>query len=481
MFRVAVLVVAFNAEKKLMEVLRRIPDDLSEIALEVLVCDDASSDNTAQVGTTFAAQRLNRNIHIFTHKINLGYGGNQKFGYEWVLNRDFDAVVLLHGDGQYAPELIGELVEPLRNGTADAVLGSRMLTRGAARRGGMPLYKFIGNKILTRWQNFVTGTTLSEWHCGYRAYSIGGLRSINFLENSDGFDFDTQIILQLNSAGKRIHETPIPTYYGDEICYVQGIKYARQVATAVVKHRLKTMGFFASNVLNSEYRFKFDQHSSHGRIQSLLQSRAPGKVLDIGCAGGELSEFAAKIGNEVYGIDINSPQRHLEKVRFIQHDLEQPLPTEIDGKFQTVICADVLEHLRAPDKLLNQILSLVDERGIVLASVPNFGHWYPRLRVLFGKFDYDARGILDQSHLRFFTKKSFSKMASTAGYDIKRVWLTGTPFEVMLRGAPKRRFSWSGFLRSLTFIDRVLCRVRGTLFAYQFVFELRPKTSRDLD
>jgi len=152
-------------------------------------------------------------------------------------------VVLLHGDGQYAPELIGELVEPLRKGTADAVLGSRVLTRGAALRGGMPLYKFIGNKILTRWQNFVTGTTLSEWHCGYRAYSIGSLRSINFLENSDGFDFDTQIILQLNSAGKRIHETPIPTYYGDEICYVQGIKYARQVATAVVKHRLKTMGF----------------------------------------------------------------------------------------------------------------------------------------------------------------------------------------------------------------------------------------------
>jgi len=86
-----------------MEVPRRIPDDLSEIALEVLVRDDASSDKTTQVGTTFAAQSLNRNIHIFTHKINLGYGGNQKFGYEWVLNRDFDAVVLLHGDGQYSP------------------------------------------------------------------------------------------------------------------------------------------------------------------------------------------------------------------------------------------------------------------------------------------------------------------------------------------------------------------------------------------
>lgn len=146
-----------------------------------------------------------------------------------------------------------------------------------------------------------------------------------------------------------------------------------------------------------------------------------------------------------------------------------------------MICADVLEHLRTPDKLLNELLSLVDERGMVVASVPNFGHWYPRLRVLFGKFDYDARGILDQSHLRFFTKKSFSKMAKTAGYDIRKVWLTGTPFEVMLRGAPKRKFSWSGFLRFLAFFDRILCRLRGTLFAYQFVFEFTPRTSRNLD
>jgi len=286
---------------------------LSEISSDVLVCDDANSDSASMVGARFAAENLNKNIHVFTHRINLGYGGNQKFGYQWVLNKNYDALVLLHGDGQYAPEIINEFVKPIRTGSADVVLGSRMLTSGAARKGGMPLYRLVGNKILTRWQNFVTGTSLSDWHCGYRAYSIASLRSINFLENSDGFDFDTQIILQLNSAGRRIHEIPILTYYGDEICLVQGIKYARQVSTAVVKHRLKTMGFFASNVINSEYRFKFDEHSSRGRIQKILQERTPGRVLDIGCAGGELSEFAASIGNDVSALDINTPKNHSKK------------------------------------------------------------------------------------------------------------------------------------------------------------------------
>ena len=221
MFKVAVLVVAYNAEKKLADVLGRIPDRLTDISLEVLVCDDASSDSTSEVGRHFVEESKRADIKVIRHQINLGYGGNQKFGYEWAIANNFDAVVLLHGDGQYAPELAESFIRPIMDDRADAVLGSRMMTKGSARAGGMPVYKFVGNKILTRWQNFITGTDFSEWHCGYRAYSVQSLKSINYLENSDGFDFDTQIILQLNSANKRITEIPIPTYYGDEICYVQ--------------------------------------------------------------------------------------------------------------------------------------------------------------------------------------------------------------------------------------------------------------------
>lgn len=480
MFKVAVLVVAYNAEKKLADVLSRIPRGLSDVSIEVLVCDDSSSDSTSEVGRQFVKEFRRDDIKVIRHEINLGYGGNQKFGYEWAISNNFDAVVLLHGDGQYAPELIESFIRPIMRDKVDVVLGSRMMTKGSARAGGMPRYKFVGNKILTRWQNFITGTNFSEWHCGYRAYSIASLKSINFFENTDGFDFDTQIILQLNSADQKIIEIPIPTYYGDEICYVQGIKYARKVSTEVVKHRLKAMGFFASRVMSPEYRFKYDQHSSHGKIQRIVEDTSRGRVLDIGCANGEISEFAALIGHEVTAIDLNSPTRQLTSVNFIKSDLEFGLPASLLNQFDLIICADVLEHLRSPDKLLHELLDKLAGTGKVVASIPNFGHWYPRLRVLFGKFDYDARGILDQSHLRFFTKKSFTKIANTAGYDVTNVWLTGTPFEVMLRGAPKRRFSWSGFLKMLALIDRGLCRVRGTFFTYQFIFELTPKTSRGL-
>jgi glycosyltransferase involved in cell wall biosynthesis len=478
MFRVAVLVVAYNAEKKLADVLQRIPELSDEINLEVLVCDDASLDKTSEVGHQFVREFKRNDINIVRHEINLGYGGNQKFGYEWALANNFDAVVLLHGDGQYAPELIESIIRPILSHKADVVLGSRMMTKGSALAGGMPFYKFVGNKILTRWQNFITGTELSEWHCGYRAYSVQSLKSINYLENSDGFDFDTQIILQMNSAGKQIIEVPIPTYYGDEICYVQGLKYARQVSIEVVKHRLKSMGFFASRVTSPEYRFKHDEHSSHGKIKKVIENLQLGSVLDVGCAGGEISEYAAQIGHKVVAIDLNQPQNQLTNAIFVQHDLDKGLPLTIEGKFDLIICADVLEHLRTPDKLLYDLQERLTTSGKIIASIPNFGNWYPRIRVLLGKFDYDARGILDQSHLRFFTRKSFTRIANTAGYDVTKIWTTGTPFEVMLRGAPKRRISWKTMLSVLAKIDRGLCCLRATLFSYQFIFELTPKTSR---
>ena len=135
------------------------------------------------------------------------------------------------------------MVAPLERGEADAVFGSRMLDEGAARRGGMPLYKYVGNKILTRVENVAAGTSLSEWHSGYRAYSVAALRDVPFDRNHDDFDFDTQIIVQLIEAGKRIVEIPIPTYYGDEICHVNGLGYARDVTRDVLRYRAHKMGF----------------------------------------------------------------------------------------------------------------------------------------------------------------------------------------------------------------------------------------------
>jgi len=134
-FRVAVLVVAYNAEKKLTDVLRRIPKVSDDINIEVLVCDDASSDSTSAVGRQFVEEFRRDDIKVVRHEVNLGYGGNQKFGYGWAIANKFDAIVLLHGDGQYAPELIESFIRPIVENKADVVLGSRMITKGSARAG----------------------------------------------------------------------------------------------------------------------------------------------------------------------------------------------------------------------------------------------------------------------------------------------------------------------------------------------------------
>jgi len=236
---IGVLIVAYNAQDTLAKVLDRIPSDFVKQIDAILVCDDASTDDTQKVGLSYQ-RKSQLPLTIVRHEINLGYGGNQKTGYQWALEKNLDLVVLLHGDGQYAPEYLPQMVEPIVSGRADVVFGSRMITQGGARQGGMPLYKFVGNKILTTLQNCLAKVSLTEWHSGYRAYSVASLRKINFLKNSDYFDFDSQIILQMIGARQRIVEIEIPTFYGDEISRVNGIKYGIKILIHTLKFRLSS-------------------------------------------------------------------------------------------------------------------------------------------------------------------------------------------------------------------------------------------------
>jgi glycosyltransferase involved in cell wall biosynthesis len=239
MIKIGVLIVAYNAQQTLTRVLDRIPVDFIKQIDAILVCDDASTDDTHKVGLSYQS-KSQLPLTIVRHEINLGYGGNQKTGYQWALEKNLDLVVLLHGDGQYAPEYLPQMVEPIVSGRADVVFGSRMITQGGARQGGMPLYKFVGNKILTTLQNRLAKVSLTEWHSGYRAYSVASLRKINFLKNSDYFDFDSQIILQMIGARQRIVEIEIPTFYGDEISRVNGIKYGIKILIHTLKFRLSS-------------------------------------------------------------------------------------------------------------------------------------------------------------------------------------------------------------------------------------------------
>ena len=235
--KIGILVVAYEASSTLEAVLNRIPANFRSQINVILVCDDASSDDTYQVGMRVKQSRPDLPLEVIRRPVNLGYGGNQKAGYRWMIDHGLDVVVLLHGDGQYAPEFLPQMVEPIVSGRADVVFGSRMLQKGAALSGGMPKYKFIGNKILTYLQNQLAGVHLSEWHSGYRAYAIRSLSGVGFELNADYYDFDTQIILQMIETRQRIIEIPIPTFYGDELSRVNGVRYGWRILRHTLRWR----------------------------------------------------------------------------------------------------------------------------------------------------------------------------------------------------------------------------------------------------
>lgn len=469
--KVGVLVVAYNAQTTLRRVLDRIPDATQLRVAEVLVHDDHSTDDTTSVAHDYKVSNDRFHLTVVRHPRNLGYGGNQKAGYTYAINHGWDVVVLLHGDGQYAPEIMSDLIAPIVNGDADAVFGSRMMKRGDARKGGMPLYKFVGNRILSRVQNALTGLKLSEWHSGYRAYRVSALTQLPFVGNSDGFDFDTEIILQLAAARMNIVEVPIPTYYGDEICRVNGLSYAKDVVIDTVRYRLGRTGFGTGRLghVPEPYGFKPSPYSSHGRILQLVHDRQPMRILDVGCGPGWLAKALTDAGHSVVGIDRNEAEGASARMsRFVAADVAQGLPDDVGGDFDLVLAGDIIEHLVEPDTLLRDMAARVRPHGSVIISVPNIGHWYPRLRIAFGRFDYDQRGVLDSTHLRFFTRRRFLRIAEEAGLEPIAHRHTGIPLDAL--GVGDSRIITGSAGR----IDRLLVRLWPTLFAYQFVYEFSP-------
>jgi 2-polyprenyl-3-methyl-5-hydroxy-6-metoxy-1,4-benzoquinol methylase len=468
--RIGVLVVAYNAASTLQATLDRIPVDFLDKIAEILIFDDASPDDTVGAGLAWRAANSSIRTKIVQHNNNLGYGGNQKAGYRAAIERGLDIVVLLHADGQYAPEALPDIVAPLERGEADAVFGSRMMVPGSARAGGMPLYKYAGNRILTATENWLLKSSLTEFHSGYRAYSVSALASLPIEFNTDNFDFDTQIIVQLLATGKRIVEIPIPTYYGDEICYVDGLKYAKDVIRDVIQYRLTEVGIGTHSWVPTdlEYDLKEGEGTSHTVITAMLRDAPPGRVLDLGCSGGRLSERLRDLGHHVTGVDSVQIAGVRDRVdEFFLGDIENGVPDAVGSGFDVVVAADVIEHVRDPGRLLRHMAEVASPRGQILISTPNFGHWYARVRVVTGTFDYDRRGILDQTHLRFFTRKSLRRLFTANGLDLMELQYTGLPFDVLSRDD-----SWAS--RAARRVDRALVRLRPTVFGYQFVARLQP-------
>ena len=241
--KVVVVMPAYRAALTLERTYREIPFDLVD---EVILVDDASPDNTAEVARRLGIQ------HVIRHDHNKGYGGNQKTCYAKALSLGADIVIMLHPDYQYTPLLLPAMITIIGNGLYPVVFGSRILGKGALK-GGMPMYKYIANRFLTFTQNLLMNQKLSEYHTGYRAFSGEVLRSLNFAHNSDDFIFDNEMVAQIFYKGYEIGEVTCPTKYFDEassINFQRSSIYGLGVLRTSVYYLFTKLGLMRWNVLS---------------------------------------------------------------------------------------------------------------------------------------------------------------------------------------------------------------------------------------
>jgi len=471
--RLLVFVIAYYAEDTLKAVLERIPRAIFETHdCEILVVDDASTDRTHEIGRAYSAAHPHIRMTVLRNEFNQGYGGNQKVGYTYAIREGFDFVAMVHGDGQYAPEELPTLVAPLADGRADAVFGSRMMTRFGALQGGMPLYKFVGNRILSSTQNLLLGTSLTEFHSGYRVYSVAALRRIRYTLNSNVFHFDTEIIIQLLNAGQRILELPIPTYYGDEICRVNGMKYAKDVLLATLRNVLHRAGLLYQRKFdpiddqgNAHYDLKLGYASSHQYALDAVKAGA--SVLDIGAGPGGMAQELLRKGCRVAVVDQFAPAPGQDgAVTVFTQDLDEAPRFDVRG-YDYLLLLDVIEHLKDPERFLERLRARFDyaPRTVVL-STPNIAFLVTRLALLAGQFNYGKAGILDRTHTRLFTFRTLRYLLTDAGFRIDE--MRGVP-------APFPKVFGDGVVgRTLTALNVLAIRVSRTLFSYQIFVVATP-------
>jgi 2-polyprenyl-3-methyl-5-hydroxy-6-metoxy-1,4-benzoquinol methylase len=465
--RVLILVVAYNAEMAFEKVFARIPSNLTSEKIEVLIIDDSSSGLKCEPPGSVVKTTVLRTPE------NQGHGGNQKLGFQYAIDNNFDIVVLVHGDRQYAPEKLTQLIGPLVRGEADGVFGSRMLDKREALRAGIPFYKWIGNQLLTAFQNRALGARFSEFDSLYRAYSTRALAQIPFEKNTNDFHFDMEIIIQFLLKKLRIIEVPLPAFYGNEIRGLNGLRYAWNAVKSTIRARLCGLHLFYDRKFDVQsveevYDIKLGFASSH--TTAIAAAKPGAKILDVGCGQGQVAAELVKCGCRVTGMDRHIPpkSRAPRNIDFIQWDLDRSdFPVNV-SQFDQIFLLDIIEHLKDPGHFMDELRFASDcKRPEIILTTANIGFIATRLMLLMGQFNYGKKGILDVTHTRLFTFQSIGELLTQSGYKILEVRGIPAPFPVAL--------GYTFLARTLLWLNRKLIRLSKGLFAYQIFIRAEAK------
>ncbi|HON56176.1 MAG TPA: bifunctional glycosyltransferase/class I SAM-dependent methyltransferase, partial [bacterium] len=336
-----------------------------------------------------------------------------------------------------------------------------------ALAGGMPLYKWFGNQVLTYLENKLLNLKLSEFHTGFRAYNIHSLKKAPFEFNSDNFHFDTEIIIQAKALNWQIIEISLPAYYGSEKCRVNGTKYAINCLKSVIRYKLVRLGIFYTRNFdfgifeNDNYQFKKSKYSLHQYIVKQFNKKENITTIELGANKGILSEIIAQKVNKHYAIDMIIPEKAENAIK-LQTDLNSDFTQLLkDEKFDVCISLDTIEHLDHPEEYLKKIFKIMKPHSKLYISTANIAYLPVRISLLLGQLNYGKRGILDMTHKRLYTIPNFKLLLEQYGFKVEKIIAFPPPISDLIS---KRKF--------MQFIEKLHYHISNfwkNLFAYNFL------------
>jgi len=491
--RVLFIVVARNDENSIVNTLSCLKDlPQGPYRFEILLIDDASTDQTFHKAQAYAKKHSTPPIQVLKNPLEQGYGGNWKAGFRYAIERGFDVVVPISSREIYSPQAIAALLRACdEEAKADCVLGYAAGSPAGYFRWFRSFIPWSIQGMLCNLQNKLAKSRLQAWHTIYQAYRTRGLAQIAFELNSTRLHFNTEVLLQLIDKNLIIRETALPIPRGFYSERLHSLSYAKDILKATLKYKLQKYNLFYDVRYHPEflrddstgtqkqkiYHEKFELNSPHSFVCHDPTLILPGsKVLDIGCSTGYVAQALIQAKNcQVTGVDL-WPASHISETKLAYHQIDiennfEKLKLLIEkDQFDVILLLDVIEHLAAPEKFLLQLYKIRYQRyPKFIVSTPNVAFAPVRMMLLFGYFNYGEKGILDVTHKRLFTLRTFKNLFDQTGFII--LGKRGFPVPFRALGFP---LTLSHLLEKF---NGFLIRIRISFFAYQIMFIVTPLQS----
>jgi 2-polyprenyl-3-methyl-5-hydroxy-6-metoxy-1,4-benzoquinol methylase len=461
--RIALFLFDCADSETLRQTVERIPEVAAEWLEEIVVALDDPRD-AVSVDPLELCEGRSVPVKVHVPPRPGGYGDARRAAFEYALRRRFDFVVVMRGDGRHPPELLPDLLYP-------ALLEERALVL-LSRSGTSPLH------AAAAWlQKRLLGTGVRDYLSGFRLYSTKLLECIPFQLDADDRALDVEMLVQARALGLNVHEPRVAALWQEDALPGGELRYALRACWIALSYRLHQLHVTQDGryLVDPGVHYTFKQSPSGSHMQIVDAVAQGSEALDLGCSQGMLTRPLHAKDVRVTGVDIRPAEAWAEEMdAYFQRDLELPLELPVARRFDYVIVADVIEHVRERQQLLRSARRFLKEDGRLLISTPNIALWFYRLSLLAGRFEYGPRGTLDYTHVHLYTRASFRREVERAGFRIRGQRVTSLPFEVVFSSTGRSRF-----VRGLTALYHALARAWPEVFAYQNILEAEITTLDD--